>query len=112
MNNTKKDMTEHGVSMYRYRKCRCQVCKDAMNEQRRLYRKLKRRFYISADPLIAKLEQIEKLADIDSATMKSWRMKGISVYSADYWCLKYGYHPAEIFGQAFYTGCFDEEFAA
>jgi hypothetical protein len=109
MNNTKKDMTEHGVSMYRYRKCRCQVCKDAMTVQRKLYRKYKRRFYISADPLIAKLQQIEKLSDIDSATIKSWRLKGINIYSADYWCLKYGYHPAQIFGQSFYKGCFDGE---
>jgi len=83
-----------------------------MNVQRKLYRKLKRRFYISADPLIAKLERIGKLSEVESGIVKSWRLKGISVYSADYWCLKYGYHPAEIFGQEFYTGCFDEEFAA
>lgn len=108
----KQEITEHGVSMYRYRNCRCQVCKDAMNVQRKLYRKLKRRFYISADPLIAKLERIGKLSEVESGIVKSWRLKGISVYSADYWCLKYGYHPAEIFGQEFYTGCFDEEFAA
>jgi hypothetical protein len=108
----KQEITEHGVSMYRYRKCRCQVCKDAMTVQRKLYRKLKRRLYIPADPLIAKLERIGKLSEIESGILKSWRFKGINIYSADYWCLKYGYHPAEIFGQAFYTGCFDEEFAA
>jgi hypothetical protein len=44
--------------------------------------------------------------------LQGWLEKGIDIYWADFWCIKFGYHPVEIFGNAFYQGCFDEERAA
>jgi hypothetical protein len=104
-----KQYKEHGLGMYRYRKCRCEICKSAAAADRVKYRKYANRLYLPAAPLIERLVWAGQLDQVPSDVVKSWRMKGVYVYSADYWCLKFGFHPAEIYGYHFYKGCFDGE---
>lgn len=109
-----KEYTEHGLGMYRYRKCRCETCMSAAAADRLKYRKRvqRERLYLPAEPLIERLKWIEKLDQVPRDVVKSWRTKGVYVYSADHWCLKFGFHPAEIYGHLFYQGCFDQEMAS
>lgn len=109
-----KEITEHGIGMYRYRKCRCEVCITAMREERRRYRKVNDsvKIRLDATPLIRKMERSGYLDAVGSQTFAKWKSDGIDIYLADFWCLRFGWHPAEVFGALFYQGCFDNEEAA
>ena len=114
VNRTKKEFTEHGMGMYRYRRCRCEICCAAMREERGRYgaKSDNSKLQLDATPLLEFLEKKEYTSLYESNTIKRWREKGINVYMADKVCLRFGVHPAEIFGSAFYEGCFGEESAA
>ncbi len=109
-NRTKKEMT-HGYSMYRYRGCRCEICKRGAFEVRNKYRKKSDNMWVRLDvtPFIEKLTENGQLFHIEKSYLDNWRAKGIDVYSADKWCLKFGWHPAEVFGHSFYINCFSME---
>ena len=109
-----KEITEHGMGMYRYRGCRCDVCAAAMRVERRKYRKKNDSVDIKLDatPLINMMERWGYTRLVGSQTYAKWKTEGVDLYLADFWCLKFGWHPAEIFGSAFYQGCFDTEEAA
>ena len=100
--------------MYRYRKCRCDVCKAAAKIERAKYRKLTDSVDIRLDPtvLIDRIMWAGRIDEVRQRTMDEWLVQGIDIYWADWWCIKLGYHPAEIFGMAFYQGCFEGEDAA
>ena len=112
MNRTKKEYTEHGMGMYRYRKCRCEICSRAMYEFRLKYRKRSdnSRVMLDATPFLEWLQRNGQLTMMDTSTVYNWRTRGIGIYSADSWCTRLGVHPAEVFGHKFYQGCFDEEY--
>ena len=101
----------HGYSGYRERKCRCEVCCAAAALLRKKYRKRSDNVWIrlSAEPLIKKLQESDQLFLVNADVLYKWRNTGLDIYNADKWCLKFGWHPVEVFGQAFYVGCFDEE---
>lgn len=101
----------HGYSGYRARGCRCEICSDAAANLRKRYRKVSDncRLRLDPEPLIAKLREHNQLIFIDTAQVHKWRERGMDIYNADKWCLKFGWHPSEVFGQAFYVGCFDQE---
>lgn len=102
----KKEITEHGTSMYRYRKCRCKVCRDAINEQKKKYRPKVDNVNIKLDAgtLYRVLEKDGRLWAVPHNTMHRWIKDGINIYSADAIAIKLGYHPTEIWGDAFYEG--------
>lgn len=111
---------KHGTSrMYRYRKCRCDLCRDAEAERKAryaptpgdqpvgkfsvLYASSKVR--LDPAPLVA---YIHRTQDIDTnwrQRIKRWERNGIDVYQADLWCIKLGLHPTALFGDDFYQGC-------
>lgn len=61
--------------------------------------------YLDAEPFIAKLLKDERQQAIPTGMISRWREKGISIYAADKWSIKLGYHPYEIWGQDFYRNC-------
>lgn len=64
---------------------------------------------LDAKPLIEFLTKAEQLQYLDKHTVARWKRTGLSVYTADKWCLSFGLHPVEIFGHNFYEGCFESE---
>ena len=97
----------HGRSTYLKYKCRCDICcQDAKRYKRE--RKLKlggdTDIRLDATPLINRLIADGQLALVPRGAVRGWRERGMSVYLADKWCIKLGYHPYTIFGQAFYEG--------
>ena len=111
MNRTKKNITEHGLSMYRQRGCRCDVCKEAIANERKRFRKYSDRksIRLNGEIFVARLLADERHGAIDSTMISKWRRFGIDIYNADEWCVKLGYHPSEIWGQDFYQQCGDDE---
>lgn len=105
--------TEHGLSMYRRAGCKCDVCRAANAVTRMKYKKPARpKLMLPCEPLVNLLTRLERLDEVDHRALKRWEVEGVWVFIADVWCTRLGYHPAEVFGNAFYAGCFDEEFAA
>lgn len=111
MNRTRKVYTEHGMGMYRYAGCRCEICNGVMAEHRKKYRKKSdnSKVMLDATPLINWLQRNEQLTLMDTSSVHNWRTRGIGVYTADALCTRMGVHPAEVFGFKFYEGCFDEQ---
>lgn len=106
-----KNITEHGISMYRYRQCRCDICKQAASEQRLRFRPKtdNKRIRLDGEVFVARLIRDERHTSINTHLISKWRSKGIDIYNADEWCVRLGYHPIEIWGQAFYQQCDEEE---
>lgn len=106
-----KEITEHGASMYRRRGCRCETCRVGMSLTRKKYRPISTAGSIRLDatPLINFLINAEQLHNVPSKTVARWKRTGLSVYTADKWCLSFGLHPVEVFGHNFYEGCFESE---
>lgn len=108
-----KEITEHGISMYTRRGCRCDICRSARYEQQKSYRKRSDEVKLRLDPtpLLERLEATGNLAEVHRNKRQQWQKNGIDVYWADYYCIKFGYHPSEIFGAAFYQLTNEEEAA-
>lgn len=99
---------KHGVSAYNKHGCRCDICKEAKHEQRFQYKPKASKLKLDYEPLLRKLEAANQLHLIDPHRIYQWRdAGGINVYWADKWAIKFGWHPAEVWGMAFYEGCFD-----
>lgn len=98
---------KHNRNTYLRYKCRCTECvEDAANyrRMRRIERGGDTDVRLPAWPLIIFLRKVSD-ERIQHATLKSWLEKGVSPYTADKWCMRFGAHPAEVYGQAFYEGC-------
>lgn len=109
-----KEITEHGISMYRYRQCRCDICKQAASAQRKAFRPKpknhdSKNIRLDGERLVARLMKDERHTAIGSHLISKWTNQGIDIYNADAWCMKLGYHPIEIWGQDFYQDCTEEE---
>lgn len=105
-----KQYTEHGMGMYRYRRCRCEICSEAMYHFRKKYRKTSDNYnkMIDATPLLNWLRENGQITQIDGSTARKWAERGLSVYTIDKVCIRLGVHPAEVYGNRFYQGCFGE----
>ena len=101
----KQDIT-HGVSMYRYRGCRCDICTSAYKTKKAEYianantGSVKLR--LDPTPLIELINKVDTQHLVKPRTIAMWKQKGICVYWADFYCVKFGHHPYEVFGSAFY----------
>ena len=104
-----KEYTEHGIGMYRYRRCRCEICNEAMAVVRAKYRKKSDNYrkMMDATPLLEWLAVNGQLHQVDDSTRRHWAMRGLTVYTIDKVCIRLGVHPAEVYGYRFYEGCFD-----
>jgi hypothetical protein len=101
-----KQSFKHGANAYRNRNCRCDECREGHRLAQLKYRpksdSLKIR--LDATPLIEKLSRDGRLEAVENSRISQWRKSGIDLYAADRWCVRLGYHPVEIWGQAFYLG--------
>lgn len=105
-------IAKHGLNAYKRHKCRCEVCLDAHRESRIRERLKMRRTVIThrlidATPLIALYK--ERDPDRIDKLKKRWEESGISIYEADEFCMRLGFHPIEVFGSAYFEGLCDEE---
>lgn len=92
--------------MYRQQGCRCDICLEGRRAQRAQYthgtRKDEVKLRLDPTPLLDLLTANDELWRIRHQSLRNWRTNGIDIYWADHWCIKLGYHPAQVFGQAFY----------
>lgn len=97
---------KHGANAYRVHKCRCDECREAIRVVRQKYRPKSDsvKVRLDATPLIEKLTKQGRLEAVENSRLTVWRREGIDLYAADRWCVRLGYHPIEIWGQAFYLG--------
>ena len=101
----------HGRNGYTKHKCRCDICVTANKVYRREYKLANggdMNIRLDATPLIARLIRDGQMAHVTRGMYRSWIKNGISVYNADKFCIKVGYHPYMIFGADFYEGCSSE----
>lgn len=105
---------KHGLHAYKRRGCRCEVCLEA-HRQSRIRERLKSRrtpikhHLIDAAPLVELYRSMNIRSSSLSRTINKWEREGISIYDADTYCMKIGFHPIEVFGSAYFEGLFDEE---
>lgn len=101
---------KHGASAYRNRGCRCDVCKEATRLAKIKYRPKSDavKVRLDATPLIDKITRDGRLEAVENSRISQWRKAGIDLYAADRWCIRLGYHPIEVWGQAFYRGATEE----
>ena len=113
-----EEVNKRNHERYKYvkDKCRCDVCVAGWKEfdrkrniQRRLKRERERESKLDAAPLIALLyEQVDTHSSL-GRKLRYWRRYGVDVYTADKFCCEMGYHPVEVFGDAWWKGAFDEQ---
>lgn len=103
---------KHGTAMYR-RGCRCDTCVTTMREYRRQFKPLSDAadLRLSVEPLVERLAQADRLSELDPHRISQWRRNGwmVSVYWADKWAIKLGFHPFEVWGWDFYKGAMDAD---
>jgi len=102
----------HGRSSYLKYGCRCDVCSTDAREYKAEYKKRMNpevTFRLDCQPLLEQLGRDGMLDRVPRGTKLAWIKNGMTVYKADSWCIKFGYHPALVFGQDFYAECFDDE---
>ena len=94
---------KHGVSRYRGYKCRCDLCVAAYAEFNRLRRKHTDEVQVMIDPapLIALvLAEDFRPGGAVHRQVRRWEENGLDVYEADRQCVRRGFHPLEVFGDA------------
>lgn len=98
---------KHNRNTYLKHKCRCEECvadAAAYRKQNRIANGGDTDVRLPAWPLIAFVQRVSE-ERIQHATMQSWIKNGVSPYTIDRWCTKFGAHPAEVYGFDFYLGC-------
>lgn len=100
---------KHSIGGYD-RGCRCEICKEAKAVARLAGNPRPSKLVLPFEPLLAALERRGQTQLVEPSQVYKWRKKGgINVYQADMWAMRFGFHPIEIWGMAFYEGCFDGE---
>lgn len=100
----RKGTWNHGITGYQKYACRCETCVDAAKQVRARHRPYSdnSKLRLSGQTFIDRLVKDERYYDRNMALRII--KEGLSVYAADRWAVKYGYHPYEIWGDAFYEG--------
>jgi hypothetical protein len=103
---------KHGLGRYKKQKCRCDICMEANRlycEQRRERNHAARtRNKIDATPLIDLLYKDVETHSSLGRKLRRWRYQGVDIYTADKLCCEMGYHPYEVFGDAWWKGAFED----
>lgn len=94
----------HGENAYRKRKCRCEICVAAHEETKKARRKYaERSFKIPAGPLVEFIRGLdERKGGMLDVRLKDWEKNGVDVFTADRNCCMRGYHPWEVYGDAWF----------
>lgn len=95
----------HNRTMYVKYKCRCEVCVRANSLYKLKHRKT--RTYplrLDGQVFVDRLRADDRTEAVSRKSVERWLKNGIELYAADRMCVKLGYHPVEIWGQAFYEG--------
>lgn len=104
----RKGTWKHGITGYQNYKCRCDICAGAAKAIRARYRPVTDNvdLRLPGEPLIERLDRDERWYDrnVGARLLRN----GLTVYAADRWAIRFGYHPYEIWGEAFYEGCNNE----
>jgi hypothetical protein len=104
----------HGLRGYKKYKCRCNICSEEyfqakVRENIKNRKALIKHYMIAAEPLIALYkETIGRLNANQRRLVSKWETNGISVYDADVYSIRLGYHPYEIFGESYFEGLQEE----
>jgi hypothetical protein len=101
---------KHNRNTYLKYKCRCEECvRD--NSLYKLKRRREKTYPLRLDGkvFVERLYKDNRTNAVGRKSLDRWLKEGIELYSADRMCMKLGYHPVEIWGQAFYEGCFSYE---
>ena len=113
--STKTDHA-HGMRGYKVHKCRCETCVGGFMAYK-ARQSLKNRkaaikhHIIDGKPLAELFKSLHGRLDTSQRRLvKRWTTVGISVYEADKYAVRFGYHPYEIFGESYFEGL-DEEIA-
>lgn len=105
----RKGTWKHGIYGYQKYDCRCQICVDAILESRAKWKDLRPkidRTYIrlSGEQFVKRLELDGRLTAVNTSMIHKWLKYDIDIYAADRHAVRLGYHPYEIWGDAFYAG--------
>lgn len=104
----------HGPSAYKRGTCRCDNCRAAYLERRKVWRKNyearhfsvrngSSKLMLDVAPLVNYLTRTGELEQLNRVSLRRWLRDGISVYTADVMCIRFGVHPALVFGDVFYS---------
>lgn len=103
----KKGTWQHGIYGYQHHGCRCEICIEKMRAFRAKYRPPKsdnQNIRLSARVFVDRLERDGRLTAIPTSKIHRWLKYDMDIYAADRQACKLGYHPYEIWGDAFYQG--------
>lgn len=66
---------------------------------------------LPVEPLLERLRMSGRLEELEVSRIGQWRRNGnmMSVYWADKWAIRLGFHPFEIWGWDFYQGAMDAD---
>lgn len=100
---------KHGVYSYQKRKCRCEECLIAYRgylDRQSARRKKSDRVSVrlSGKALVDRVIADGRQEAVSRSTMSKWERFDLNIYAADRCACKLGYHPYEIWGDAFYAG--------
>lgn len=102
-------VTTHSITGYD-KGCRCDICREAKSISRLAGRPRPSKLKLPIQPFVDALERAGQSHMLDKHRVYQWRNAGgINVYWADVWAVRFGFHPAEIWGMDFYEGCFDAD---
>ena len=107
-------MHPHSLRGYKIHKCRCDIC-IAAHKRHRAEQNYKNgrtpitHVLISGEPLANIFRERQLAGGSMSKHIMKWEDVGITVYEADKWCMKLGYHPFEVFGAEYFQGLEQEE---
>jgi len=94
----------HGITSYKKRGCRCELCCAAWaryNMSRRLHKE--KSFKIPAGPLVEFMREHDGRMDGAKArAAKRWLEEGVDIFTADKACVRRGFHPFEVYGSAWF----------
>lgn len=101
----RKGTWKHGIYGYQKYACRCQICTEAIRISREKYRPPKsdnQRIRLSGKIFVDRLERDGRLLAVPTSKVFRWLKYDMDIYAADRHAVKLGYHPYEIWGDAFY----------
>lgn len=95
---------KHGIYSYKHLGCRCAECCLAHEKYLVRYRKNPEKApMIDPEPLIAFIVgRGEPITASIARQFDRWRRNGVDMFIADGHCVRRGYHPYEVFGEAWY----------
>jgi hypothetical protein len=95
---------KHNYTRYKKDRCRCDECCAAFEEYQKSRRKHpEKSFKIPAGPLVEFIKQHDgRLQGMQARSAKRWLVDGVDIFTADRVCVTRGFHPFEVYGDAWF----------